>query len=224
MDALYYLHPFYNECRAYGRLAEVGREDLSVQCHGYILFSPEQESQLQVYTGQPFDRPDAYKDMPIFALVKSYIDSETKFLPRMIPKMMKNIHSYHKNGIWINDIHANNYLDGILFDLSRAKTAPHPDLMPASVEQASEMGLVPETPGSDYSTFDSMIDDWNSQHPRRHIWSRFQPSLQYAERLRGYDRSDHKGFTKRITNRDSVVYHRPELSKWQKSFRYATED
>ncbi len=216
-NVLYYFHPFYNECRAYGRLKEVKKETLSVRCHGYLLLNSQQESQLQHFVGRPFNRPDGYKVVSIRTLVKDYIDSGTNFTPRMIPKMMRNIHAYHKSGISINDIKRNNYLDGILFDLSRAKTVPHPELTPAFIEQVSGMGLTSEVPASDYHEFDSMIDSWNKYHPNRFIWRRFLPSFDYVGKLRGFDPSNWEELDKRIMRRRAVIYYRPELYKWKGS-------
>lgn len=186
-----------------------------MRCHGYLLLNSRQENQLQRFTDQPFNRPAEYKKKPIQALVKDYADTGTEFLPHMIPKMIKNIHAYHKSGISINDIKRNNYLNGILFDLSRAKTVPHPELTPSFIKQASKMGFMSEVPAGDYHGFDYMVDLWNDYHPDEHIWHRFLPNLEYAGKLRGVDRSNWQEFKKRVVRRRAVVYYRPELYKWQ---------
>lgn len=121
--------------------------------------------------------------------------------------------SYHKIGIWIRDVHQDNYLDGILFDLSRSRTAPHPDMSLTVVKQAFSMGI--ETPAADYEYFDNIIANWNHKNPGQFIWFRFLPNLDYVEKLRGFDRSNHEEFTKRLKKRVSIAYQRPELYKWQ---------
>lgn len=40
--------PFYNECRAYGRLREAGLDGkVAVRCHGYTTLPPAMESELE---------------------------------------------------------------------------------------------------------------------------------------------------------------------------------
>lgn len=213
LDMLHYFHPFYRECRAYGRLKEVTKEELSVHCHGYLLLDTRLELQLQHFTRRPFNRYNEDKHEPIRALVKDYIDSETEFLPRMIPKMMRNVHAFHKVGIIINDIRGNNYLDGILFDLSRAKTVPHPELTQWFIEQALEIQLISETPTIDYHNFDYMVDLWNDFHTNQHIWNRFLPNIQYSKKLRG----SRDQLQKRIRRQQRIVYHHAELYNWRRS-------
>jgi hypothetical protein len=42
LDDLYnYMDPFNNECRVYGRLKETNKEHLAIECHGYLIFTPE---------------------------------------------------------------------------------------------------------------------------------------------------------------------------------------
>lgn len=226
-DALYNFHPFFSECRAYGRLKEVGKERLSVRCHGYLLLESVQRSDLEkfrsnfpCFDNEPFDHSGEYKNQPIRALVKDYIESTASFLPRMIPRMMRDIHEYHKCGISLGDIKENNYLDGILFDLSRARTVPHPELTTHFIDQAFKAGEICEIPVSDYDDFDCMVDEWNDDHPNQIIWHRFLPNLDYADKLRGVDVSRHrlnnKEYIERIRRRHRIVYHRPELYQWKR--------
>ncbi|KAI0423495.1 hypothetical protein F5Y09DRAFT_348856 [Xylaria sp. FL1042] len=42
-DILNSSDPFINECRAYGRLKEIGKEDVAAKCYGYLLLEPESE-------------------------------------------------------------------------------------------------------------------------------------------------------------------------------------
>lgn len=185
-----------------------------MRCHGYVLLNSQQEDDLQRFTGEPFERPNDFRKMPILALVKDYIDSETAFLPRMIPKMMKNIHTYHKSGIFIGDVRRDNYLDGTLFDLSRAHTVPHPELTHSFIKEATQIGMMNDVPSADYHAFDCMIDVWNDHHPHEYIWLRFLPNSEYKGKLRGFDSSPEERH-KRIMRRRAILYHRPELYKWQ---------
>ncbi|KAL1909851.1 hypothetical protein Sste5344_004360 [Sporothrix stenoceras] len=41
-----YSEPFYNECRAFGRLQESGHTDLAISCYGYLLLDEDHERTL----------------------------------------------------------------------------------------------------------------------------------------------------------------------------------
>ena len=231
-DLFYHFDPFAAECRAYGRLKEVGKEHLAVRCHGYLILNARQKRQLNKFLEEsgdlyfysdafldaedPFTGLTRYRKDPIRALVKDYVDSKIDFLPHMIPQMMRDIHTYHKYGICIADIKENNYLDGILFDLSRALTVPHPQLTPRAIERARSKTKTEDTPTGDYQSFDHMIDDWNEDHADQFIWHRFLPSLGYVEKLRGSERWG-KGLCIDWHRKcQEIVYYRPELYKWEK--------
>ena len=230
-DLFYNFDPFAAECRAYGRLKEVGKEYLAVRCHGYLILNAGQKSQLNKFLKQtedfyfysdpldkfgPFTGQTRYRKDPIRALVKDYVDSKIEFLPHMIPQMMRDIHTYNKCGICIADIKANNYLDGILFDLSRALTVPHSRLTPRAIERARSKNDTEYTPTGDYQSFDLMIDEWNEDHADQFIWHRFLPSLGYAEKLRGSERWDKGRCIDWHRKCQEIVYYRPELYKWEK--------
>ena len=130
---------------------------------------------------------------------------------------MRDIHTYHKCGITIGDIKANNYRDGILVDLSRAKTVPHPQLTPRAIERALSKGFTDEIPASDYEEFDRMVDEWNEDHADQFIWHRFLPSREYVEKLRGSERWDKGRCIDWRRKRQKIVYHRPELYQWEEA-------
>jgi hypothetical protein len=54
-DVLNYRDPF-NCDRAYGRLKEVGREDLAVRCYGYLMINKELEAQLTLLSYHDWNR------------------------------------------------------------------------------------------------------------------------------------------------------------------------
>ncbi|KAF4335081.1 hypothetical protein FBEOM_11059 [Fusarium beomiforme] len=81
---------FYNECRAYGRLKETGREDLAIKAHGYLrvnLHQIDEHFQAAIQDAYPGDRPstrgdirrlfkiydDLDVDVPIMATVKDWV-------------------------------------------------------------------------------------------------------------------------------------------------------
>lgn len=55
----YYCDPFYNECRAYGKLVENNLNgEVAVRCHGYLMLSAEYEDQLDDrFPDLEWDRP-----------------------------------------------------------------------------------------------------------------------------------------------------------------------
>ncbi len=108
--------------------------------------------------------------MPIKAIVKTYIDSSTPFTGSMVRPMIRNLKKIHRLGITVRDIKEDAYLDGILVDMSKAWTVPHPcyDL---------ERGLFRPTLARnetecDLDAFQDIIDDWNRENPDDHITAR----------------------------------------------------
>ena len=77
--------PFYNECRAYGRLQDKNLNGkVAVRCHGYITLPASVEEQLKrKFLVSDWDRPgDEYSKpvsqrQPFRAIVKDLIQKET---------------------------------------------------------------------------------------------------------------------------------------------------
>ncbi|KAL2192304.1 hypothetical protein P885DRAFT_73117 [Corynascus similis CBS 632.67] len=84
--------PFSCECRAYGRLKDVKREDLAVKAHGYLLLMSQQEADLEYKVTRNSDPvPDAnageftshnfwsvykkHRGLPVRAIVKKLVSS-----------------------------------------------------------------------------------------------------------------------------------------------------
>ena len=61
-----HMDPFYNECRAYGRLRECRLDGkVAVRCHGYIAIPAQVEDQLeQEFEIDDWDRPGEEYDKP----------------------------------------------------------------------------------------------------------------------------------------------------------------
>lgn len=53
-----YLDPFYNDCRAYGRLKQEKRDDVAIRAHGYILLTPAQEQRVTEAHGREYVDPE----------------------------------------------------------------------------------------------------------------------------------------------------------------------
>ena len=123
--------PFYNECRAYGRLEEKGLNGkVAVRCHGYTTLPPEKEEELAEKFGvYSWDRPDYDKDLPkrlVFrALVKDLVREDVPLTHKVVVKMLRDLKTMREAEIYNMDIYARNYKGGLLVDFSIAMTAPH---------------------------------------------------------------------------------------------------
>src|SRR2546423_7899677 len=125
-DVVHHKDPFYSECRAFGRLTEVGREDLAVRCYGYIMVdSKHEEDVLRQFRIASWDRGESDKGKPVRAIVKELIQSNQSFVPKMIPRMMRGLRTMNNLGIQVWDVKDDMYLGGSLIDLSQARTVPH---------------------------------------------------------------------------------------------------
>ncbi|KAH7243079.1 hypothetical protein B0J15DRAFT_597869 [Fusarium solani] len=147
--------PFENECRAFGRLKELGREYLAVKVHGYVeIQDPEpidrklrrlwaKDERYAIYSeaeieAMPFFRPE---DTTSMGIVKDWVDKmefdhpweeegqsfyDWACLGPSLPRMLKDLHELHESGIVVRDLSLQQYVRGILVDLSMAWTIPHP--------------------------------------------------------------------------------------------------
>ncbi|PNP85750.1 hypothetical protein FNYG_00806 [Fusarium nygamai] len=144
----FYVHftPFENECRAFGRLKEVGREDLAVKVHGYITMDLNDtiDRKLQAARSKmilPYQNLEWFLGMddgPVMGIVKDWVDGVEYDDPRYdhiyqrvaqarhFPRMLEGLHDLHKHGIVVRDLAECQYVNGTLVDLSLASTVPHP--------------------------------------------------------------------------------------------------
>lgn len=160
-----HLHPFYSECRAYGRLKELNKEHLAARCYGYFHLTAAQERQLQKTLG-PFEWKDedtiAERDnSPLQVLVKDFIPDKVPFEPKHAHHMVRNLKSLHRCGILVMDIKEDAYLNGTLIDLSHARTIPHINFDPA-------LGFDPYKEGqqavwSDLGNLNAVFYDWDQE-------------------------------------------------------------
>ncbi len=180
--------PFHCECRAYGRLKEVGREDLAVGCFGYVLLTQRQEDELLDLGFNAWGCEDARRGRPIRAIVKEYIanDGSGAFTFEMIPQMRQDIQDLNRLGIVAWDVRDDNYRAGRLVDFSQARTVPHMELDWNST--AYHPDQVKQCCVQDLAYFDDMIAGWNEDHPDRIYWRCFLPSITFGRRLRNAKR------------------------------------
>ena len=133
-DDLLHAHsdPFYNECRAYGRLEEKKLNGkVAVYCHGYIPISADKEKQLEREFGvQDWDRPgDEYdkptsQRQPFRAIVKDLVLKDVTLTAKVADKMLTDLKRMRRIGVYPGDIPLRNYKAGLLVDFSTARTEP----------------------------------------------------------------------------------------------------
>ncbi|CEJ82687.1 hypothetical protein VHEMI02735 [[Torrubiella] hemipterigena] len=185
-DLIYESHPFYAECRAYGRLKETGNEGLALPCHGYVVIPKAQEEELDPY-GTVFHRRETNKHDPLYAIVKDLLPIDSPpFSFRDIPAMRRNVLKINNLGIVIYDLRAGNYMNGVLIDLSQANTVPHRDLRIDGKVNSFTYELCTK----DFWSFDRLMDDWNEEHPNQLVWKRFLGISSYRYNLRQTTRPD----------------------------------
>ncbi|EPE29835.1 hypothetical protein GLAREA_00995 [Glarea lozoyensis ATCC 20868] len=175
--------PFYSECRAFGRLKETGREDLAVHCYGYIITNSKHEEDVcRQFRISNWDRSEQDEGKPVRAIVKELVRSEQMYVPKMVPRMMRELRDLNGLGIQVWDVKDDMYLGGVLIDLSQARTVPHIQLdLEAGIWKRDR--ILGEG-NYDYECFDAyIIDEWNDHHDE-HIWDRFEPNSTFRSRLR----------------------------------------
>ena len=133
-DNLLHAHsdPFYNECRAYGRLEEKKLNGkVAVRCHGYIPISADKEEQLKREFGvEDWDRPGDEYDKPVSqrqpfrAIVKDLVLKDIPLTAKVADKMLADLKRMRRSGIYPGDIVLRNYMAGLLVDFSTARTEP----------------------------------------------------------------------------------------------------
>ena len=103
--------PFYNECRAYGRLIECNvNGKVAVRCHGHMAIPATREEELdrrfEVYK---WDRPEndsklsVSKRQPFRAIVKDLIEDDS-LNERKLIRMRKDLLKMHKMGVYPQDV------------------------------------------------------------------------------------------------------------------------
>ncbi|KAM0562947.1 hypothetical protein ACHAPJ_001788 [Fusarium lateritium] len=143
----FHFTPFENECRAFGRLQEVGCEHLAVKVHGYVALELTEviAEKLKVARSKMLDPYEELSHFlsngdggPTMGIVKDWVEMaefDNKDLREwydrvaqvsQFPRMLEDLHEFHKHGIVIRDVLPGQYVNGTLVDLSLAATVPHP--------------------------------------------------------------------------------------------------
>ncbi|KAL9016606.1 MAG: hypothetical protein Q9185_006049 [Variospora sp. 1 TL-2023] len=127
--------PFYNECRAFGKLIESNLNGrVAVRCYGYTTIPAELVHQI----GYRFQVDDWIKDaedhqyyqLPLHrqvfrATVKDLIPDDVQLTHMRVKRMRRDLLRIREQGVYPMDIKASNYRGALLVDLSSARTEPH---------------------------------------------------------------------------------------------------
>lgn len=176
------MDPFFNECRAFGRIIEAGLNGkIAVKCYGYLAISPKLEYELKKkFSVSEWRRPEhEYKEsfskrQPFRAIVKALLPTGTPPVhSRNIRKALKNLKKMNKLGIYSLDIQARNYISGVLVDLGLAMTEEHYLLY---ISPPWRVRLYQK---EDLEYFDGMVEELSIN-----TWERALPNETYLSKLR----------------------------------------
>ncbi len=166
------MDPFFNECRAYGRLIDKNVDGkVAVRCYGYLMILADREDELRERFGvTAWNRPDeeylkpASRRQPFRAIVKDLVTEDVPLLD------LRRIRSF---GVYNMDILARNYKGGHLVDFSVAMTTPHYlfVIKPAWRKEDYQ--------SDDLRSFDHMLDEAGIV-----TWDRATSNPKYVNKLR----------------------------------------
>lgn len=231
-----HMHPFYSECRAYGRLKELGKEHLAARCYGYLHLSPNEQKDMEKLLGpcedsesdpgrstdeedsiqikDHFNRPDP-DNTPLQVLVKEYIPGTVNFEAKHARKMVRDTKELHRCGIFVMDIKQDAYLDGILVDFSHAYTLPHIKFDP-------QLGFDPYKQGNysvwaDIGNLGEIFWDYNNEREFQDTPKIKVDPLPDFERLASLRGKDENPFE----TRNYVFLTDPSILDWRKTCQRA---
>ena len=178
-----HMDPFYNECRAYGRLLQKNMNGkVAARCYGYLTLPVAREKELAqrfAVDEDEWQRPErdnalpAHKRAPLRAIVKQLIREDKPLTRTLVVKMLRDLRKMRSVGIYPMDIRKRNYKGGLLVDMSIAMVKPHYlfDIKPRwRVEMMQKQDL---------HMFQSMMDEAGGS-----TWPRAVPNRDYCAKLR----------------------------------------
>ncbi len=174
--------PFYNECRAYGRINEAGLNGkVAVHCFGFLILPAAKEAYFeQKFDITSWDRPDDEYEKPVArrtpfrAIVKNLVETDVEFTKKDLCSMLRHLKMLAEQGVWPIDILARNYRAGLLLDFSAAVTEPHfffETRLPKQVESEKREGFL---------SFDEMVAEAGIELST----CRAMPNYEFTRKLR----------------------------------------
>lgn len=182
-----HMDPFYNECRAYGRLVESDNNgNIAVRCYGHLSIAAEKEEEFgRRFEIGDWNRPDeddvrlVSTRQPFRAIVKEMIQEDAPLNSKKVKKMLKDLKRLRKLGIYPMDVRARNYRAGLLVDLSLAMTTPH------YLFKIRPRWQIRSIQREDLLMFDQMIKD-----EKIATWERALPNKEYCSKLRSRSKKE----------------------------------
>ncbi len=176
------MDPFFNECRAYGRLIEKNiNGTVAVRCYGYLMIPANREDELRERFGvTSWNRPDeeylepASRRQPFRAIVKDLVTEDVPFTAKTAKKMLLDLRRMRSFEVYNMDIQARNYKGGRLVDFSVAMTTPHYLFVIKPAWRKEDYQY------DDLRSFDHMLDEagivtLNRAAPNRECFSKLRP-------------------------------------------------
>ena len=125
-DLQFQIDPFFQECRAFGRIIEKGLNGLlAVHCFGYLHISADRERELyRRFEVGGWNRPnreyeqDVARRSPFRAIVKELVPQETTWTLKTSRKILRNLKALNEIGVYIFDVKPPNITDGQFVDFS----------------------------------------------------------------------------------------------------------
>lgn len=161
----YYSDPFYNECRAYGRINDdIKRKKLKpnivIPCHGYMYLS---ENDRRILEDRGMDLqldkvPWEYQQGTLGgcrarALVKSLASGEPGVNGKTINNVLHDIMMLNYRGVYNMDIRLDNFRDSKLVEFGSSRTDPH-----IFFEKSSDVNADADRV-ADRTMFDEMVEE-----------------------------------------------------------------
>lgn len=175
------MDPFFNECRAFGRIIEAGLNGkVAVPCYGHLTVSAKLEDELKRrFHVKNWHRPKSEYEEPVSrrqpfrAIVKTLFLTRLSMDSKLVGKALRDLKRIRRLKVYIMDIRARNYVAGTLVDLSNAITEEH------YLFYISPIWRVRLYQKEDLEYFDGMIEELGIQ-----TWERALPNDTYRSKLR----------------------------------------
>ncbi|VUC31500.1 unnamed protein product [Clonostachys rosea] len=170
----YYNDPFYNECRAYGRIHEAAKSkryksrvtDAAVTCHGFMFLGVKDQKiledlgiDLELDKVDPLYQQGTAGGFKPRAIVKELASNEPGVGGEGLKKVLDRIVTLNGQRIYNEDIHLNNFRDGRLVDFGSSWTEPHRMLDAQKTEKAYGTRI------ADRLMFDEMVEKDKISNP-----------------------------------------------------------
>ncbi|KAK2609321.1 hypothetical protein QQS21_002102 [Conoideocrella luteorostrata] len=170
--AAFYTDPFYAECRAYGRIQEEIKrnklsKDIAVPCYGYLFLQEEdqivlheRELDLELWNINVDYQRLTPGGLNPRAIVKDIAPAETGVNGDSLQKILRDVTSLNRQGIYNMDIKKDNYRGGRLVDFGSSWTKPHLLLDACNARQSYA------SRAADRAMFDEMVREEEIPNPK----------------------------------------------------------